>query len=109
MRHTADRDRTVRAREAAEAGRGVWVKRWSLSVPEAGLYGTGAADPDPLPVELPGPDPEDDAGAPDPTAATAAGTAPPAGVERDLRAIHAAIADLRREVRELRAGREDSD
>jgi len=71
--HLADGDRAGRAREAA---RGVWVKRWSLSVPDAGPRRTGTIDPDPLPAEVPHHDPRGDAEAPDPDAATAAGTAP---------------------------------
>lgn len=72
--HLADRDGAGRAREAAQAGRGVWVKRWSLSVPDAGPRRTGTIDPDPLPAEVPHHEPRDDAEAPDPDAATAAGT-----------------------------------
>ena len=67
--HTGDGDRAGRAREAAQAGRGVWVKRWSLAVPDAGPRRTGAIDPDPV-----DPDPVDP-DAVDPDAATAAGTA----------------------------------
>lgn len=108
MPHTADRDRAGRSREAAETGRGVWVKRWSLSVADPRPRGTGTTDPDPLLAGLPEHDTEDDAGAPQPTADTEGGTGLPAGIERELRAIHSAIADLRREVRELRTGREES-
>ncbi len=130
--HAADSDRAAqRVSEPAgaiDAGSGVWVKRWSLSV-------SGPVGPVPLAAELTKPGGEDGAGDPDPAAAMAAGAAPPggappggappggappggappagmppAGIERELRAIHSAIADLRREVRELRAGREeDSD
>ena len=98
--HRADRDRAAgRASEPAgaiDAGGGVWVKRWSLSV-------AGTVGPVPLAAELTKPGREDGAGD-----GPAAGMLP-AGIERELRAIHAAIADLRREVRELRAGREESD
>ena len=97
MRHTVDRDRPVRAREAPEAGQGVWVKRWSLSV-------AGTAGPLPLAAELTKPGREDGAGDPEPGAGML-----PAGIERELRAIRSAIDDLRREVRELRAGRDGSD
>ena len=97
----ADRDRAARrASEPAEtvdAGSGIWVKRWSLSV-------AGTVGPAPLAAELTKPGREDAAGDPDPAAGML-----PGGIERELRAIHAAIADLRREVREFRAGREDSD
>ena len=89
--HKADRDRASEPAGAVDAGGGVWVKRWSLSVPSAG--------PVPLATELTEPGPEDRAGSP----------APPTGIERELRAIRSAIDDLRREVRELRAGRDDSD
>ncbi len=114
--HAADSDRAAqRVSEPAgaiDAGSGVWVKRWSLSV-------SGPVGPVPLAAELTKPGGVDGVGDPDPAAAMAAGAAPPGGappagappggIERELRAIHSAIADLRREVRELRAGREDSD
>jgi hypothetical protein len=93
--------------EASHVGNGVWVKRWS----------TGTTDPGPLTVVPPEEDPELDAGAPDPLDHTplrpdpldpaATGTTLPAGIERELRAVHGAIADLRRELRELRTGREE--
>ena len=99
--HRADRDRAARrASEPAgtiDAGSGVWVKRRSLSV-------TGTVDPVPLAAELTKPGREDGAGDPEPAAGML-----PAGIERELRAIRAAISDLRREVRELRAGHEESD
>jgi hypothetical protein len=102
----ADRDRAARrASEPAEtvdagsidAGSGIWVKRWSLSI-------AGAVGRVPLAAELTKPGREDGAGDPDPDAGML-----PAGIERELRAIRSAITDLRREVRELRAGREESD
>ena len=93
----ADRDRASEPAGAVDAGGGVWVKRWSLSV-------AGTVGPLPLAAELTKPGREDGAGDPEPGAGML-----PAGIERELRAIRSAIDDLRREVRELRAGRDDSD
>lgn len=95
--HIADRDRASEPAETVDAGSGIWVKRWSLSV-------AGTVGPVPLAAELTKPGREDAARDPAPAAGML-----PAGIERELRAIHAAIDDLRREVRELRAGREESD
>lgn len=94
--HLADRDRTSEPAGAIDAGGGVWVKRWALSV-------AGTVGPLPLAAELTKPGREDGAGDPEPGAGML-----PAGIERELRAIRSAIDDLRREVRELRAGRDDS-
>ena len=97
----ADRDRASEPAGAIDAGGGVWVKRRSLSV-------AGTVGPAPLAAELTKPGREDGAGDaagdPDPAAGML-----PAGIKREVRAIRAAIADLRREVRELRAGHEESD
>lgn len=117
MPHAAERDRAGRRTPepagATHAGSGVWVKRWSLSVPDAGARGTGTVGRDLRSVEPPEPDREHEVGGPHPSGAAPTGPPtgplPRSGVEQELRALHAAMAELRREVRELRTGREEAD
>lgn len=111
MQHAAHKDRARAARPtgAPDAGSAVWVKRWSLSVSDAGRRATGAGGPGARAVDPPGPDLEDGTGTADPIGAEPTRMGIPAGIEQELRAIHQALADLRRDVRELRTGRQGAD
>ena len=113
MPHAADGERAGRRASApagaTHAGSGVWVKRWSLSVPDAGPRGTVTMGLDLRPLEPAEPDREHEVGIPHSIGAAPTGPPVPSGVEQELRALRAAMAELRREVRELRTGREEAD
>ena len=85
------------------------MKRWSLSASDSHPRSTPAADPPEPDLELEqASDPlNSPAALPAPSPAAMAGHPLPAGIERELRELHAAIADLRREVRALRTGHEE--
>ncbi len=113
MPHAADGERAGRRASApagaTRAGRGVWVKRRSLAVPDAGPRGAGTIGRDLRPVEPAEPDREQEIGVPHSIGAAPTGPPLPSGVEQELQALRAAVAELRREVRELRTGREEAD
>ncbi len=92
------------------------MKRWSLSASDSHPRSTDTTSREPLAADPPEPDLEleqasdplnSPAALPAPSPAAMAGHPLPAGIERELRELHAAIADLRREVRALRTGHEE--
>ena len=94
------------------------MKRWSLSASDSHPRSTDTTSRESPAADPPEPDLEleleqasdplnSPAALPAPSPAAMAGHPLPAGIERELRELHAAIADLRHEVRALRTGHEE--